>query len=208
MKTVIFDFDGTIADSLPLVIDGVTKVLGDLELTDEIIEKYRNMTVLEVVKEIDIPKRKIPKYAVFGRAYMRENVDKLKIFSGMSNVLKQLNRDDIQMIIVSSNNADSISIFLDRYDLKQYFHSIHGGIGVFGKTSVLKKIIKRYKIDKKDAIYVGDEVRDIKSAHKVGLRIVSVTWGFNGKKIINKNSPDAVADSPEQLQKAIKKILG
>ena len=104
---------------------------------------------------------------------------------------------------MSSNSVENINTILSNNELNQYFESIVGGVGVFGKTIALKSTIKKYKIDKKTCIYIGDEVRDIKASNKVGLPIISVIWGFNGEQILSSNKPDFIAKEPADIVRII-----
>jgi phosphoglycolate phosphatase len=70
---------------------------------------------------------------------------------------------------------------------------------------MMKKIIKLERLDKDACIYVGDETRDIEAAHRAKLPIVSVTWGFNSKKILVKYKPDFLANQPNDLLKILNK---
>jgi phosphoglycolate phosphatase len=67
------------------------------------------------------------------------------------------------------------------------------------RQRVLTQVLKKQKIDKTEAIYVGDEIRDIEAAQKVGMKIISVTWGFNAKESLQKFHPDALADTPDEF---------
>lgn len=203
MKNVIFDFDGTIADTLPIAIECAESVLGDLGLTDEKINRYKNMTVKQLINELDVPYHKIPKYVVLARSYIKQNISKVNIFSGLIEVIKKLHDDGHRLYIVSSNSVENINKVLTSNGLNQYFESIVGGVGVFGKTIALKSTIKKYKIDKKLCIYIGDEVRDIKASNKVGLPVISVTWGFNGEEILSSNKPDYIAKKPADIVRII-----
>lgn len=203
MKSVIFDFDGTIADTLPIAIECAESVLGDLGLTDEKINKYKNMTVRQLINELDVPYHRIPKYVVIARSFIKQNIPKITVFQGLTEVIKQLHDSGYRLYIVSSNSVENINTILSNNELNQYFESIVGGVGVFGKTIALKSTIKKYKIDKKTCIYIGDEVRDIKASNKVGLPIISVTWGFNGEQILSSNKPDFIAKEPADIVRII-----
>ncbi len=207
MKSVIFDFDGTIADTLPLAIDCAEQTLGDLNLSDEKIERYRNMTVLQLVRELKVPVHRIPKYAVFARGYIKKHRDEIKFFKGVSETIKLLHEREYQLYIVSSNSVENINFLLNKMDLGASFISVVGGVGVFGKTIALKSVIRKFNIDKDCVTYVGDEVRDIKAAKKVGVPVISVTWGFNGKKILSDNKPSDMADKPQELAEKINKLI-
>lgn len=203
MKSVIFDFDGTIADTLPIAIECAESVLGDLGLTDEKINEYKNMTVRQLINELDVPYHRIPKYVVIARSFIKQNIPKITVFQGLTEVIKQLHDSGYRLYIVSSNSVENINTILSNNELNQYFESIVGGVGVFGKTIALKSTIKKYKIDKKTCIYIGDEVRDIKASNKVGLSIISVTWGFNGEQILSSNKPDFIAKEPADIVRII-----
>ena len=203
MKSVIFDFDGTIADTLPIAIECAESVLGDLGLTDEKINRYKNMTVRQLINELDVPYHRIPKYVVIARSFIKQNIPKITVFQGLTEVIKQLHDSGYRLYVVSSNSVENINTILSNNELNQYFESIVGGVGVFGKTIALKSTIKKYKIDKKTCIYIGDEVRDIKASNKVGLPIISVTWGFNGEQILSSNKPDFIAKEPADIVRII-----
>ena len=63
------------------------------------------------------------------------------------------------------------------------------------------KIIEKNKLNYSETYYVGDEVRDIKAAKKAGIYSIGVTWGYNGKTIMDKENPDLVADKPQDIIK-------
>jgi HAD superfamily hydrolase (TIGR01549 family) len=203
MKSVIFDFDGTIADTLPIAIECAESVLGDMGLTDAKINRYKNMTVRQLINELNVPYHRIPKYVVLARSFIKQNISSIKVFKGLDKVIKKLHDEGYRLYIVSSNSVENINKILSNNELNQYFESIVGGVGVFGKTIALKSTIKKYKIDKTSCIYIGDEVRDIKASNKVGLPVISVVWGFNGEKILTENNPEYIAKTPTDIVKII-----
>ena len=64
-------------------------------------------------------------------------------------------------------------------------------------------MLSKYELEPQDAIYIGDEVRDIKSAKKAGIPIAAVTFGFNSKEALEKESPDYLCDTPAELVKIL-----
>ncbi len=73
------------------------------------------------------------------------------------------------------------------------------GVSLFGKESKLKKVLKLSGIDKKDAIYIGDELRDIQASKKIGLHCGSVIWGVNDAIALAALSPDEMFYEVEQI---------
>jgi HAD superfamily hydrolase (TIGR01549 family) len=196
---VIFDFDGTIANTLPIIIDLVEKwSVSDIHLTIELIEELRGLPAQQALKRVGIPLRKVPGLITRGRKELLEKLADAKPFKGMLEVIEEL-AQSCNLYVMSSNSDVNINQFLDTYNLAKYFRAVHGNVSVFGKTKVLKKIIKQEGLDKDHCIYVGDETRDIEAAHKLKLKVISVTWGYNNKQILSTFRPDYLVDKPRDL---------
>lgn len=200
MKTIIFDFDGTIADSLELVIEIYRQLTGDTRpLTGEERDTLRKLPAQKVMKSLGVPMWRAPFLLGKGRKIMHSRVSEVEVFSGLPEVLKTLQERGYAMRIVTSNSENNVRVFLQKYNLESYFTSITGNIGLFSKAKVLKQIMKREKLDATQTFYVGDEARDIAASKKAGLPIVSVTWGYNDVSLLEKLQPYALAKKPSDL---------
>lgn len=201
-RNIIFDFDGTLADTMPVIIEIAEGIL-QREISSEDIARYRNMTAKQVLKEARVPMYKVPRLLVKGRPLLMKRMNEVELFNGLDTVIKDLADSGHELFVVSSNSAGIINNFLNNFKLKKYFSSIYGNVGIFSKAQALKKVMKREGFSTDDAIYIGDEVRDIEAAKKVGMPIISVTWGYNGKKILASYKPDYLADKPADITKII-----
>lgn len=202
---LIFDFDGTIANTLPIVIDlfhesGVV----DIKLDDALIEELRGMSAQQVLKTVGIPIRKLPSLITKGRKELLLRLSDAKPFDDIVDVIKELSKD-YDLYVMSSNSEENIRHFFEDAGLSKYFKSIHGNVSIFGKTKIMRKIIVEEKLDKEKTWYVGDETRDVEAANKIKLKIISVTWGYNNKKILSKYKPTQLADTPKDLLKILKR---
>jgi phosphoglycolate phosphatase len=83
--------------------------------------------------------------------------------------------------------------------LESYFDGVYGNASIFNKAITLKRVIKRNKLDAADCFYVGDEVRDIVAAVRVGMEPVAVSWGYQAKGALAGYHPYALLDKPEEL---------
>lgn len=202
MKNVIFDFDGTLADSLPVIVE-ITEDMLQREISAEDIARFRNMTAKQILKEANIPIYKVPGLLMKGRPILQRRMHEVKLFKGLDAVIKELADSGHSLFVVSSNSAGIINGFLDDFKLKKYFKHIYGNVGIFSKAQALKKVMKREGFTVDEAIYVGDEVRDIEASKKVGMPVISVVWGYNGKKILSSYKPDYLADRPSDISEAV-----
>lgn len=201
--SLIFDFDGTIANTLPLVIDLFHEwAVVDMKLDNALIEELRGMSAQQVLKKIGVPLHKLPGFITKGRKELRQRFHQVKPFEGMGETIKKLS-DEYTLYVMSSNSNENINRFLKTYGLDQYFKKVYGSVSIFGKTKVMKKIIKQENLDKEQCWYIGDETRDVEATHKIDLKIASVTWGYNNKKILSTYSPELLIDTPSQLYEAL-----
>ncbi len=201
LSTIVFDFDGTIADSLYKGIEITNKIARQLnipEIKPEDIEHLRNMTQSEIMRYFKVPVLKIPFIVARYHKEFNEIIDTLAPFEGMPQVLTNLAKN-YKLGILSSNSEENIKKFLVNNGLDKYFDFVHSQPQIFGKSSSLRKIMRIYSLSPRQLIYIGDEVRDIQAAHQAKIPIISVTWGANSRQLLEKYNPDHLVDSPRQL---------
>ncbi|HEY4964578.1 MAG TPA: HAD-IA family hydrolase [Candidatus Saccharimonadales bacterium] len=204
MRTIIFDFDGTIGDSLKVII-GVGNQLThkNISTNPAELENLRGLGLVAVAKELGIRKHQWPFLMFRGRRLMSKHLNEIKPFSGIEDVIKKFDGYDYNIYIMSSNSKQNIQTFLSHNGLSGYFDEIYGGVGLFGKAKSLKKIIKSNKLDLNEVVYIGDEPRDIEAAKAVGIPCIAVGWGFNTPDILAEHAPMIVVRTREQLSKTL-----
>ncbi len=202
MKTIIFDFDGTIADSLELVIEIYRQLTGDnRKLTVSEREALRKLPAQRVMKTLGVSVWRLPFLVRKGRKIMHSRLDEVAVFEGLPDVLRTLQERGYTMRIVTSNSAKNVEFFLDKHALNSYFTDIVGNAGLFGKARVLRRIVTSEKLDLAQTYYVGDEARDITASKKAKLPIVAVGWGYNHTTLLQDLEPYALAEKPSDLLK-------
>lgn len=207
-KTVLFDFDGTIADTFVLVQSIFKKLsteIGYKEPTDEEIELLRTKSPQEAMKAIGFSPLKLPLLIYRVKKEMHKHMLDVKPIKGIEKALVELKKHQYSLGIVTSNNQKNVYAFLEKNNM-DLFDFIQTENNIFGKARVLSKVLNEHAIKKIDAIYVGDEIRDIQAAKKVAIKIISVTWGFNEKNALQTFHPDALLDTPQALPSLIKSL--
>lgn len=74
---------------------------------------------------------------------------------------------------------------------------------LFSKSKTLARVLKEQNLTLAETLYIGDEVRDIESCQKIGLDILSVTWGLNDKESLQKAGGKTIDTREELLAKLI-----
>lgn len=208
-KVIIFDFDGTIANSLDTLVtisNRLAEQFGYKQTSQSELAELKKLTSREIIKQSGISIFKVPFLLRKVKAEMSFEIKNLKLFPGIREVLIELESMGHKLVIISSNSKSNILAFLDHNNLENIFYYIYSGTTVFGKDKVINKFIRQENINIEDVIYVGDETRDIESAKKSKVLAIAVSWGFNTKEALAKENPDFLIEQPQELISVVENL--
>jgi phosphoglycolate phosphatase len=146
---------------------------------------------------------KLPKILSRAREEATKEMKKAKTCIGMGDVIKKLGKE-YKLAIISSNSKENIETFLKNNGLK--FDIVIAEKNLFGKAKIIKKLLKEQKIKQNETVYIGDELRDIEEAGKAGVKVISVSWGYNKKEVLEKRNK-LIADEPKDIPRLINEII-
>lgn len=201
LKMVFFDFNGTIANTENATV----------EVYNKLQKKYKLNFISP--EQIMILKSRSPIYYAWKLGMRPWNYHKIKADSSLivssliaqavpykelKESLAKLVDKGIKLSIISANNYDDISNFIQKHQLN-YFTEIHAGITLNKKHKTIKKILSSHRLLKSETLFIGDEVRDYESSQKAGVPFLYARWGLNTveEKIKNVNTFDL--NSPSDL---------
>ncbi len=211
-KVVVFDFDGTIADTFPVIVD-IFHVVSrrKVPLTDSeekllrrvALRQVKGRAMLRHAREIHVSYWRIPFLFVICREILKSRMQHVKPMPGMHHAIKTLHEKGFKLYIMSANSEKNIRKFLKHERLNSYFTGVYGDVRVGSKAHNLEDMIANDLAHPKDTICVGDEDRDIVAANKAGLKNIAVTWGYNSLKQLEESSPTYVVKNVSQLLKIL-----
>lgn len=197
---LLFDFDGTIGDSLEMVVsiyNSLADKHGYPQISQKEREELRGLSAKDIIARLPISKFKLPLLYAEGKKEFNKNFEFIKPFPDIPEIMLKLSKK-YTLGIVTSNDPANVKKFLLNHKM-DYFKFIYSDGSLFGKGKIIKDVLEQYKFNLQNTVYVGDEVRDIDAARDAGIRIVSVTWGFNTKKSLKSHKPDFLIESPTSL---------
>ncbi|NMG19602.1 HAD-IA family hydrolase [Brasilonema bromeliae] len=208
-KVIIFDFDGTVADTVDALVSIANRLAGEfgyIPITQEELSLLRNLSSREIIKYSGISVLKIPFLVKKVKAELKNKIKELKPISGIKEALVALNNEGYRLGIITSNSQDNVTDFIKVNDLDNLFEFIYSGVTIFGKTTIINNVLKQKQIKPQEVIYVGDETRDVEASKKANIKVIAVTWGFNSQEVLAKQNPDFLIHHPSQLLDVVRVI--
>lgn len=208
-KTVIFDFDGTLADTVDLVLkiyNELAPKLHSLPISRDEFPALRKLGYRQIIKKKRLSWFRLPWLLRAVPKRMQQSVDEVKAYPGMTNLVESLLKSGYQVGVLSSNRVEFLNDFFANNNFPKLSFVISEK-SLFGKDKALKKIMQSQGLNSKEVVYVGDEPRDVEASRKAGIQVIGVSWGLAGHDGFASAPPDKIVDSADQLESVIKQVL-
>ena len=207
---IIFDFDGTIADTLGTGLKIYNEIAPEYDfrpITDDLKDILREQKPQDLMKAHGISNRKLFLLLLRIRKEIGKHISEARPAENMPPALHGLKNAGYRLGILTSNAAANVRMFLDAHSLSDIFDFIYSGRSLFGKDRIIRQMLSRENIPVYNVIYVGDETRDVEACKKTGIPVIAVSWGLSRREILASLLPDKIADRPEELLECVQQIF-
>ncbi|MCX7713541.1 MAG: HAD-IA family hydrolase [Chthoniobacterales bacterium] len=204
VKAVIFDFDGTLADTFAIAVEVYNSVAVDFGcriVKQEEIPAARKKSARQLMGELGVTKRKLPRLAARCLKLIHQKMECVLPFPGITASILTLKNSGLILGILTSNSCENVEVFLRKNDLEK-FDFVRSSSRLFGKAKEIRSILKEYGWKPSEVAFVGDECRDMEAGAKAKVVTVAVGWGFNLPEALLEQKPDLFLQYPEQLSEA------
>lgn len=209
-KAVIFDFDGTVADTGLGVRNSIKYAVGEfgIPVGDEAALDYFIGPPLyesfEHVYGVDskTAAKLVDSYRVY---YSDKGIYELSVYNGLLKLLKDLKSAGIKLAVASSKPLHFLKTAVDTVGATQYFDYIIGpelNNHEADKSELIRSALNALDITAEnydDIVMIGDRFYDIKGAKSVGIHSVGVSFGYGERDELETAGADKIADSVEEL---------
>ncbi|WP_456397583.1 HAD hydrolase-like protein [Desulfurobacterium sp.] len=200
MKTIVFDFDGTLADTFDIAIDAYNKIAPFFRIktvSGSDRELIKGLSLEEFAEVYGVSEQKFLLLVLILRYLMNREKERkrIKIHNGLLTVIRKLSSSGFKCGILTTNSKKFVSSVLKENRISGDFLFIETNVFLRQKYKTLFKLKENYG----DIVYICDEGRDIIAAKKAGVTCVAVTWGFSSFSNLSRFSPDFVVSSPGDL---------
>lgn len=200
LKAIIFDLDGTLADSFRVGIEIANKLAKKYKY-EPIVDSpvIRDLSFKEfLVSHLKLGRIRLLLWAMEIKRIISKRSSDIDIFPGIKEMLEELSKN-YKLGILTSNSTNNALTILEKNGIGHYFSFMYTNCSAFGKWRHLRKLLKTEEYKKEEVVYVGDEIRDVDSCVKIGLPIIAVTWGANSVKTLREAGAHYFAEKPSDI---------
>ncbi|WP_289283790.1 MULTISPECIES: HAD family hydrolase [unclassified Methylophaga] len=203
LKHILFDFDGTIIDSAPCILNCYEQVMSDLNITPSvpitasIIGPPLTDTVAMLANTED--EVLIENMATAFKSFYDSRVaTETPMYAEIEEVLAWLNEQRYQLYIATNKRYEPTMAVIEHLSLAKYFTDIGAvdqlPLGKQKKSLLIQRLVKEHNIEEKEALYIGDKLDDYQAATFNSMPFVAAGWGYGDWE-----SSNTVFHSPLQL---------
>lgn len=205
-KVIIFDFDGTIADTSSL-IRGIYNEMaaenGWPTIDEKEYQRLRGLGFVKAQKWSGIKSWQIPSLMREGLKRFHRHTHEIELFKGMPELISRLADNGKIIYILSTNNPQIIKEVLGRYGISDKVKILKRS-ALFSKHYPIRHLVTKHKYKPENVWMVGDEVRDIEAAKRAGVKGVAVNWGLQTKDLLDAAGSLATVATANELFAVIK----
>ena len=207
---MVFDFDGTLTDSIPPAVDAIQAMIRELGLpfkTREEINSHVGYGEVPLVsgaigsRDPKLVQRALDSYF---KHYAEEGISRVKLYPHVREMLEHFKNKS--KAIISNKRDLFIRLILGENGLIDHFCEILGGDSagcLKPDPCAILKIMEDNKISPAKTIFIGDMTVDIDTGRNAGVHTCAVTYGFDSKNKLEKAKPDFVIDDIAELKNLI-----
>lgn len=209
MKTIIFDLDGTLLNTLADLADSANFTMKQMGYPAHPLESYRYFVGNGVPKLLErcLPEDKrteeniLAARKLFAEYYNVHYADKTKPYDGVAELLESLKKSGVKMAI-ASNKSDEFTQLVVKKFFGDIFDIVQGG-----KADVPKKpapdivygIMERLGAVSENTYFAGDSNVDMYTAKNAGITAIGCLWGFRTKEELVEGGADFLAEKPSDI---------
>lgn len=218
MRLVIFDLDGTLIDSVALIVETVTASFNDVghPVPDEkTIRSISGISLPEAMK-IMAPGADEARVEAIGAAYRARyshegGTAREPLFEGALAALDRLEADPETILAVATGKGYGGAVtLLERHGIVGRFNSIETPTHNRGKPDpqMIETAMAKAGIDREHTAMIGDTVHDMRMAKAGGVKAIGVAWGYHEPEELRAAGADIVIERFDQLDGALDRLIG
>ena len=215
IKAIIFDFDGTLADTLESIKHGINLAMDKFgyphntrdDVQAHINHGARNLIKLSIPKELQNDDAKIDEaYTVYNEKYNGVYLEVEELYDGIAEAIETLRKSGIKMSVLSNKQDQMVVGLCEKLLPKEAFTEFRGqrvGAPTKPNPTVPLELCALMGVEPCECALVGDSDVDMITAKNAGFTAIGVSWGYRAPELLLENGADIIAETPRDILSAI-----
>jgi len=203
-KNIIFDWSGVIKDALDAhlwVVNRIIEELGGKAISIEEFKKNWEEPYMNFWRTYYPELTYEKEHEMYSRFILSNECPESTSCLGIVDVIKKLKQNGTYMIVLSSDFPETVLPEMKRFALENIFSEVV--TLVYDKKEKIAELMKAHNLKPEETIFVGDSANEVKAGKSVGLKTLSVTWGFYSEEKLKLSEPDYLVHNIEELEKVL-----
>lgn len=209
MKAIVFDFDGTLANTLPIcfyAFQNVFKKFDQKDLTSDEIKEMFGPSETGIIRNNLSNPNKTEAIEYFYQQYEEFHKDFVENNTDIIELLELLKKSGIKIGIFTGKAKRSLDISLKALNMEDIFDAIITGDDVINPkpdAEGLRKVLSLLKVEHSEAIYIGDSDADVIAGRQANVYTIGVQWLPEYQTSVFSAQPDSIIKSIAEFKNAI-----
>ncbi|GAA0541252.1 HAD-IA family hydrolase [Rheinheimera aquimaris] len=207
VSLVIFDWDGTVMDSVGRIVSSMRAAALKAELAVPTEFAVKQIIGLSLDPAFDMLFPGVEKakrqqlFAHYRDHYVLHDTTPTPLFMGVEQVLQQLKDCNIKLAVATGKQRRGLARMFAETGLQKYFDTSRCADEAQSKPhpDMLQQILRELDMAPEQAVMVGDTSHDMKMAQAISMPRVGVTHGVHGREVLSQYAPKAIIDTMPEL---------
>lgn len=207
-KLAIFDFDGTLVDSAPGIVQVMQEVIDEMGYSQQLLDRWSHLVGVPLLRQMELlfPENEAQFHEDLANNYRDKYDTKIleicPLFPGLKDMLQSLADNQIMITVATSKRRHLVDTVVDHHGLTNYFQMIVGASDVTHHKPHPESVhltMETLKIPCEQVIVIGDSTFDLDMARNAGVDAIGVTTGIHTRELLQKSAPRHIVNGLREV---------
>lgn len=212
IKAAIFDWDGTIVDSVEHIVDCLHHASTNIGFPALERPAYRDIIGLGLIEALrqlypDINQQQMHAMReAYSNHFMATSASHQRVFDGMTDILQRLHNEQRFCAVATGKSRRGLNLALEASELGPWFHTTRCADETRSKPdpAMLVEILEHFELEPHEAVMIGDTSYDMQMAASLDMPAIGVTWGVHTTDTLALHNPRAIVSDVAELQQLLR----